>query len=265
MEGQGGLDRPGADVYVSGHAWAPDGRPVTALGVELRVGELRHELVVFGDRVWEMGIAGPRASDALPFDSMPLCYERAFGGPTVRHNPVGCGLYSSLADAVGRPLPNLEDRAALITSIRDRPRPIGVGPIARHWGGRVELGGTYDAVWLETRSPFWPEDLDPRFFNAASPGLTMSTRIRGGEAVVLTGLSVTGRVAFHLPRHRILLKNYFAGYKTRMLLDADALHVDTDARAFTLYYRALIAHGEGNDRYIASVVRELYPWEDPEP
>ena len=77
---------PEVGVLVSGHAYAPAGRPVTSASV--RIGLVRGTgrplidkmLHVFGDRA----PAGER--EARPFAKMPLVYERACGGPD---NPVG--------------------------------------------------------------------------------------------------------------------------------------------------------------------------------
>ncbi len=78
-EGQGNCLRPGTDIYVSGQAWAPRGRPVASMDVGVRVGPCRRAAAVFGERHWSrVGIAGPSAP--LPFERMPLTYERCFGG-----------------------------------------------------------------------------------------------------------------------------------------------------------------------------------------
>lgn len=261
MEGQGGLPRPGADIYVSGHAWAPQGRPVAVLLVSVRLGEIHQQALVFGDRRWRRGITGMVASEPDPFVSMPLCYERAFGGAADPRNPVGCGFYSPLG-AVDQPLPNIESRHQPISDVHDRPEPVGFAPIARHWLSRAVFAGTYDEAWTEHRAPFWPEDVDTRFFHAAPPALQLPTRIRGGEWLELEGLSVEGRIALQLPTTRILLKNYHRGGETRRLLDADALHIEPDAGAITLYHRATVLRGRGRDEWFASVVRELHDWED---
>ncbi len=61
-----------------------------------------------------------------PFASMPIVYERAFGGPAVEDNPVGTGAVP------GSALPNVVDP-------QNPHRPAGFGPIARHWGPRRRL------------------------------------------------------------------------------------------------------------------------------
>lgn len=104
-EGQSTYVRPGTDIHLGGLAWAPGGKPTTQAMVALRVGPCAKGAVVFGERVWGHGVAGPSPTRPLPFTSMPLVYERCFGGapanPTkavaeiAEHNPVGRGLHGS--------------------------------------------------------------------------------------------------------------------------------------------------------------------------
>jgi len=63
---------------VLGHAYAPRGRPVSALTVALTVGQVHRELLVLGDRSWAPN--HKTASPPTPFTRMPLTYGRAFGG-----------------------------------------------------------------------------------------------------------------------------------------------------------------------------------------
>src|SRR5687768_13974223 len=58
-EGQVVCGRPGTDVYVSGYAWAPGGRPTSSVEVGVRVGECQHRAVVFGERIWRRGLVEP--------------------------------------------------------------------------------------------------------------------------------------------------------------------------------------------------------------
>ena len=93
--------KPATDVVLVGHAHATRPR-TTSVDVELSVGPLRKRAVVTGDRHWSKGLLGPRASDPEPFETIPLVYERAFGGwdrsrddeakhTYDRRNPVGVG------------------------------------------------------------------------------------------------------------------------------------------------------------------------------
>lgn len=95
--------KPGTDVVLVGHAYAPGGRPATHVPVALGVGSQRKILAVTGDRVWKRSLVGTVVPSApVPFLRLPLVYERAYGGhdacssdPEAQRmfaeNPVGIG------------------------------------------------------------------------------------------------------------------------------------------------------------------------------
>jgi len=163
---------------------------------------------------------GLSASDALPFESLPLRYEYAFGGTTASgqeaHNPVGRGFLRQREEGTGK-APTL-------------PPPCGFGPVARHWQPRRDWAGTYDAAWVERRAPLWPRDFDERFFHAASDGLRASTHLQGGERVVLEGLSPDGPLAFNLPTHRLLARCTFAGRREKRHMVLDTVLLEPEER-----------------------------------
>src|SRR5687767_10040594 len=111
------IGKSGTDVLLVGHARAPAGRLVPRMLVSMSVAERQKTILVTGDRAWRDG----RPSDPKPFESMPLVWERAFGGLHRRgeqilaeeRNPVGCGFAGgrSAGEMQGQPVPNLEDRS----------------------------------------------------------------------------------------------------------------------------------------------------------
>ena len=148
---------PRFEVILLGNAYPPR-RPSAATKVSLAVGKERRELMVFGDRFWTGSPPNRYAiTNPVPFDKMPLVYERAFGG-TVPVNidrdtvvdirepinprgkgfdaePQASGLCHSLRAPKGFPvlskgpraLPNLEDPRTLIARWEDKPDPVGWG------------------------------------------------------------------------------------------------------------------------------------------
>jgi len=274
-EGQSAYTRPGTDIYVSGYAWAPRGKPVSELLAAVKVGPCQKGVRVFGTRVWYRALSGLKPTAPRPFESLPLRYELSFGGvakprgdapsPHEPRNPVGQGLYASAKEAVEQPLPHLEDPFLLMSDPTERVDPAGFGPIARSWQPRLRLAGTYDEAWVERRAPLWPLDFDVRFFHAAAPGLVASPGLKGGEPVVLSGLSPDGQFAFLLPHHRLMVKSFFRHRVDKRELVLDAVHLEPDENALTLIWRAAVpAHRElASHEY--SVVRELEPWEDLSP
>jgi hypothetical protein len=74
------LEKPFTDVVVHGHACAPDGRPVTKMEVSLAVGSSVKRLQVVGDRRWERSMGSWLMTPPSQFTTMPVTYDRAFGG-----------------------------------------------------------------------------------------------------------------------------------------------------------------------------------------
>ncbi|MFP2931999.1 DUF2169 domain-containing protein [Pyxidicoccus sp. 3LG] len=202
--------KPATDVVLVGHAHAP--APGTReLLVSLQVGPLQKVVRVLGDRVWVRSLGSTHMTAPLPFERIPLRYERAFGGwdrshPDPSHhrfeprNPVGMGFRepgSRFEEGVR--LPNLESPTEPLRRWGHHPAPAGVGFISPDWQPRAALAGTHDEAWARTRKPYLPRDFDRRFFNAASPGLVASGYLRGDEPVKLVHASAGGALSFRLP------------------------------------------------------------------
>ncbi|MEE9382902.1 MAG: DUF2169 domain-containing protein [Nannocystaceae bacterium] len=148
---------------------------------------------------------------AVPFSTIPVSYERAFGGWDRSHpdaaahefeprNPVGRGFFgkkTALRDDVYAP--NVEDPNALIRAYSDRPPPAGLGFVSPSWQARAQWAGTYDERWREARAPLLPSDFDRRHFSAASTGLIASGYLRGDEQVRAEGLTRGSPRSFELP------------------------------------------------------------------
>ena len=134
----GGVD---GGIGLNGRKTAPCGSATTANRptVGMSVGGRQKVILVTGDRVWQRG----QPSNPKPFESMPLVWERAFGGvhrngdkaQAEDRNPVGCGLMGgrSADDMEGMPVPNLEDPAAPLQQVGQTPAPACFAPIAPSW------------------------------------------------------------------------------------------------------------------------------------
>jgi uncharacterized protein YjbI with pentapeptide repeats len=172
-----------SEVLAVGWAFAPPGRTVTARSVRIEVGPVSKELWVIGDRQWK----GLGATDPVPFDRMPVSWDRAFGGEGYGANPVGRG-YAPTKDDAGEAvhlLPNVELPKKVVGSPQDRPAPAGFAPIDPSWPRRIMKLGTYDKRWVETRYPDYPDDFDPTYFNVAPEDQWIEGPILGGERVVV--------------------------------------------------------------------------------
>jgi hypothetical protein len=270
-EGQSAYTRPATDISILGHACAPEGKLVRQMGVNVRVGPCSMRLAVYGDRVWQRALVGVKPSAPEPFERLPLTWERAYGGVAAGstpskpafepRNPVGCGLETNANDAVDKRLPNVEDPAAPIASLSDRPRPVGLLPVARYWQPRVGFAGTYDDAWRRDRAPLWPTDFDERFFCAAPAELQARPHLRGGEPVVLDGLHPGGAIGFHLPVLRFVVRSRFIDRVVRKVPVLDALIIDTDAMQMTLCFRCAVSAPLSLIKHRETLLREVEPWE----
>ncbi|MCA9706816.1 MAG: DUF2169 domain-containing protein [Myxococcales bacterium] len=246
------------DVVFVGHAHAPHPRTMR-MDVGLHVGPVSRSLRVFGDRVWVRALGASVLTQPLPFERIPVVYERAFGGWDTsatdprRHafeprNPVGRGYHHRRGKRRARVLaPNLEAIEHPIRSPHDTPPPACLGFVSPHWQPRVALAGTHDAAWREHEFPRLPADFDRRHHNAASPGLVAPGHLRGDERVQTVGLSPEGTLGFTLPgipppAVRVSLAQ---AVDHRLSAVLDTLVVDLDDRRLTMLWRACLPLPEG--------------------
>lgn len=210
----------GTDVLVRGHVYAPTGNPATRVSAGISVGPINKILQVTGDRIWQSSTGTVSASDPEPFDKIPIAYERAYGGMDLtsedpmkhdwdKRNPAGCGFALKERNLLGKPVPNFEDRNALINRAPRKTAPVGFGPIAGHWLPRVNLAGTYDEHWEKTRQPLLAEDFDERYYQCAPVDQQVPGYLKGGEDVNLVNLSQNGRITFRLPRLSLGFTTHF--------------------------------------------------------
>lgn len=244
------------DILLHGHAYAPRGRHVSEVEVLMKVGPIQKTLRVVGDRVWKPGVLSLTLTEPKPFLKMPIIYERAFGGTDrrshdpkkhawERRNPVGTGFAVAPEHLENQPAPNVEDPKAPTLSWKERPRPAGFGPIARHWSPRVEFAGTYDSRWEEERQPLLPGDFDERFFLCAPEDQQSPGYLRGREPVELHNLTPEGLLRFTLPQvalgFRTLLGDQRIEHRANLhtvILEPDVPHL------IMVWQTALPCHGK---------------------
>jgi len=213
------------DVLVEGSAFAPRGEPVHKLDISLEVkNHFSKTLRVSGNREWQQQGLTIVATEPEAFTTMPLVYERAFGGEDAAlvetpapqwstHNPVGSGYSSKHAAAEGIALPNVEYPEQLIDSWKQRPNPAGLGPVAGHWQPRVGFAGTYDEHWQRQRHPLLPLDFDSRYFQCAPADQQMQGFAVGGEHIRVTNLCPQGEWLTRIPRVSLWVDTLFNAAK----------------------------------------------------
>lgn len=199
-----GPPKHNTDVWLCGHAYSRNGQAVERMRVGFEVGSVRRYLDVYGDRYWQFGLLRETPSVPTPFVRMPLTWANAYGGDGPQGatgNPVGKGLEK---DARGlRPLPNLEHPMRHVENLLVRSPAMGVGPVPRDWPARAQYAGTYDAAWQATRAPLQAADLDPRHWQVAVPEQQVAGHLKGGEPIVLDGLTPPGFAREGIYRTRV--------------------------------------------------------------
>jgi len=176
------------EVLAAGKFFSPGGRAAAAGRVRISVGSVDKTLHVFGDRHWikKAGLV-TSISDPQPMTEMDITYMNAFGGTGYRQNPLGKGMEEEGSEGT-IPLPHIEYPDQLIGSPSDRPEPAGFGPIGPEWQQRAGKLGTYDRKWLETRWPWFPEDMDWTYFNTAPEDQQIAGYFIGDEQVVIENM-----------------------------------------------------------------------------
>lgn len=210
----------------------PPKKPATSCPVRLGLGDWHKDLIVHGDRTWKRGATGHKPSEPEPFESMPIDFEHAFGGPG-QPNPVGRGL--------GDRVPNVEVPDAQIHS-RDQQPPAGCfGPVSANWAPRATLRGTnYGRDYLKNRAPFFADDFDWVHFNAALPDQRLAKGYyRGDEELSLVNLHPEhAKLRTRLPSLRI---RAFArddrGDFRALVMQLDTVVVEPDADRVLLTWR----------------------------
>lgn len=244
------------DVVLQGTAHAPKGIATEKVEVGLAIGKWNKRFEVVGDRHWINGAMGWTHSDPIPFTTMPLTWMNAYGGTdqyaedrcdSYLSNPVGRS-YCHIADnrLVGQLLPNTQQLGHPIATPNDTYLPQSFGPIARHWLPRRKYVGTYDEKWQQERAPYLPDDFDERYYQCAPEDQQISSPV-GGEKVVLYNLTEHVISEFYLPKSLVVSMTSVDvnGERHDLKPMMDTIAIDTDARTFSLTWRAhmLTPHG----------------------
>lgn len=214
---------PRADIVLTGHACAPAGTSVPSLNVRL---------VVFRDTplvdkaILVRGDPGPNG-DILPFERIPLVYDRAYGGIGWSENPLGKGVHE------GTGQPNLVDpRKAHGTAC--------FAPIPRAFPVRKRLLGQTDRRVLDRTIAEVPEGFDWTYYQSA-PADQRTDYLHGTEWVILERMTAEPTfVRSHLPGARGFVRVAgLAGVSEEQALPlaADTLRIDADSLRCTVVWR----------------------------
>ncbi|PKF60327.1 DUF2169 domain-containing protein [Psychromonas sp. psych-6C06] len=239
------IGKSNTDIIMQGNACAPHHQAVKQLDVHLSVGKVQKTVRVFGDRVWQ----GDQPSLPVAFQSMPLVYERAFGGQhqvdatnllTEERNTVGCGFVGkrNKQEMQGLALPNIEDPNQLIQSIKDNPMPAGFGPCNNNWLPRRQWAGTYDEQWQTTRAPYLPEDFNKRFLNAAHPDLVYPGYLQGGEPIMIKNMHPAGDISLKVPQIKMACHAKLSNKRFPLKLNIETLTLEPNKQLLSMVWLA---------------------------
>ncbi len=239
--------KPRTDMMLVGCCHSPTGQPIPACQATFRVGRFSKTLRVFGNRLRKGLLAG--TSDPEPFTQIDLRYENSYGGPGYDPNPVGKG-YGRNPEPGKRPLPNIEGLKKSIDFPGRRPEPAGFGPLARTWKPRASKLGHYGGGWAKERWPWFPDDFDWSYFNAAPADMQAHPYLGGDEELYFENLHAA------IPQYRSQLP----GIRVRAFLETtdpqdsrardtfrevalnlDTLWVDMPAGQLVLVWRGVAA------------------------
>ncbi|MDD2318651.1 MAG: DUF2169 domain-containing protein [Geobacteraceae bacterium] len=122
----------------------------------------------------------------------------------------------------------------------ENPPPQGFGVIAKAWKQRLQLAGTYDDAWLETRWPDFPENFDMAYWNGANQDM-QTPHLAGGEEITLTNLTPGGTLRFTLPVDKLVLNVRFESGKTASVAaKLDTVIVEPDSMKIAIVWRAIL-------------------------
>lgn len=247
--------KPKADVFVVGKVPPPRGSVPVAL-VRVTLGRaLDRSVAVIGERRWKRG--APTTPER--FEAMELRADRAFGGPGFAANPIGRGFRAPEGGA----LPNIELKEAMLRNPRDAPAPALTTPIPATWHARARYQGTYDGKWHRDRWPYYPDDFDWRYFNAAAEPWQVPYP-RGDETFSISGTSLDGvAIDGRLPGLRL---RAFAQRKAKpdalseVAMNLDTVWFDADERKLVLVWRGAVETVDPYGTDLASIFVRSDPW-----
>jgi len=198
-----GIAKLTPEFLVHGHAY-PGPEATQGCAVRVRLGGTEKTVLAFSNRYWD-GDA-PKVVPAAG-EPIPLCWDKAYGGPDYPLNPLGAGRVETQGR---RWLPNLELPRSRVLTPRSEVIPAGFGPLESVHPQRVKYRGTYDNSYLQAHSPGFPPDLDWKHFNLAPSDQWLATPLKGDEPFALDNLHPTlSRIEGRLPAMRVrMFVNY---------------------------------------------------------
>lgn len=231
--------------------------------VDMAVGDIRRGLLVSGDRWWLSAGSNARHSEPRPFETLPLTWERAFGGsaecwidansvidlehpmnkygrgfdPTQLAVDVGKAFQSpagfpQLAKDWHRLLPNVEHPQLRVQRWDDAPRPYCWATLPTDIGAHMQRA--HDQM-QQTGQPLSQQDMLRMAYHRAHPDWIIPIPPID-SVVIVRGVTASARWGFRLPRLRVLA-DYELGERTgtRELEPQMLVLLPEQSRAYIVY------------------------------
>ncbi|MFT6451443.1 MAG: hypothetical protein ACJA06_000927 [Halocynthiibacter sp.] len=246
------LPKPQIDVIANARAYAPNGRYDRPFEAALGLGPIQKRIEISPPGSFARGGKPQYSNDKAVQDApVSLSYANAYGGQAkdqngalalLEDNPIGAGFVPQKGDPEGIALPRLSLPGQAIQRADRAIAPISFGPIPREWAKRRKLGGTYDQAWERARSPLFPTDLDPNFWQAAPLDQRIEPREIAGATLSLSNMLPpehhSGRAPFQcaLPRLDFELSTRFRGRWTESDMRLQTIHIDGYAARLSMTY-----------------------------
>lgn len=236
MAGDDLFYRGGVDLFVFGSARSA--KPVTRLDVTVEAGkEFKYSVAVFGDRVWTKAADGSLIPGApKPFTELPLTMANAYGGTDewdelplpYPANGAGKGYALNAENALGKPVPNIENPKALLKMFGEHPEPVGVSAPPYPYGPRAPR-----------TVEFYPngimKKLDPKFFNAAFPDMVVP-KLGIGDRIKITGVA-DRPIQFEVPPPDVRMRLQLGDKIHEVIPALDQVGIEADRQRVFVTYR----------------------------
>lgn len=227
------LTVPKPEVVIVGSAYAGTGMKSTHTSVRLAVQRdstivINKRLEITGDRRAKPGAQPP---DPLPFEKMPILYERAKGGIAARDNPVGVGLATDPDGLLT--FPNIAP------SSQGGAIPAGLGPIPSAWPLRQKKRGSlgWSAANLSPDVDV-PDDFDDAYYQTA-PADQQTSELRAGDVLAIVNMHPDiGTLRTYLPWMRgVAMAQTARGDRIPLNLRIDTVHIEPDQMRAEIVFR----------------------------
>lgn len=192
-----GFSKRQGEFLCFGKAYPPPGLSKGPFGVSVRVGPHKHNLAVYGARVF--GVLGAARELVAPREPIAISPANAFGGKAFADNPLGVGYLAASNEAA----PCIEDPDFPIGSSDATNQAAGFWPRSPAHRERQRYLGTFGEHWLTHDWPNFPPDTDMAYFQTAPLKQRLEGYFKANESGEVVGMNEhSPRLPFTLPDQR---------------------------------------------------------------